>query len=354
MPNTITATTHFFDTYEGHTVNKYSLTNANGVTVSAISMGATLYEILVPTKDGGTANLVLNYPNSADYLANPFYVSMAIGRTAGRIKNSELLLNNETYKIQPNEGNNNLHGGPHGFNTHVWDGSIGENNGVPTIIFHRVQKSAEDGFPSDLDVTITYQLTEDNIVNLSFKATALSADTVFNPTYHTYFNLGDDATILNQELQVDADTHLAFDDEKIPTGELIEVTDTPFDFRKPTRLGDAITAMQNTAEKGFDDIFKINASAHGRQIATLSDPATGRRVIVDSDRNGLVVFTANSFTKENMNFIKTNGTGQPYEGVALEAQTLPDATRFTEFGPADVILTKGETKTATIDYRIEF
>lgn len=348
---TISTSETLFDHYDGQPITKFSLTNDNGVTVSAISLGATLYEIKVPTSDDSDANLVLNYPHASDYLANPFYVSMAIGRTAGRIKDSQLKLGSETFELQPNEGPTNLHGGPHGFNSQVWDGEITTENNVPVIKFHHVQKEIDDAFPGDLDTTITYQLTEDNAVKLSFTATANGHDTVFNPTYHTYFNLGNESDILNHNLMINSDSHLEFDEIKVPTGNLLDNSNTPFDFKENTKLGDAIKQMSNTTEKGFDDIFKVNP-ADSNEIAVLSDPETKRSVSIRSSRNGLVVFTANSFTKENMNFIKTNGVGKPYEGIALEAQTLPDSTRLPQFG--DVILKDGQTRTEEIDYHLSF
>lgn len=349
--NSIKTSHTFFDKFNNQDIEKFSLTNKNGVTVSAITLGATLYEFSIPTSSG-RANLVLNYPNSSDYLANPFYVSMGIGRTGGRIKDSRLLLNGDVYQLQSNEGTTNLHGGPNGFNTHIWDGEISEQNNDPVIKFHRVQKHSEDAFPGDLDVTITYHLTDDNTLKLTFEATALDQDTVFNPTYHTYFNLGDTDTILNHKLMVNSDQHLEFDDKKIPTGNMIPVENTPFDFRKMANLGDAIKEMQDTVEKGFDDIFKINDASQNHTIAKLQDSKTGRTVKINSDRNGLVVFTANSFTKEDMNFSRTNGIGIPYEGVALEAQNLPDATRFEGFG--DIVIPKNETRSHEISYHVDF
>ncbi|HAT54094.1 MAG TPA: galactose mutarotase, partial [Lactobacillus sp.] len=335
-----------FDTFNGQQVFQFSLTNAHGVTVSALTLGATLYEILLPNGD----NLVLNYHHSADYLANPFYVCMAIGRTGGRIGGGEFPLNGKTVHVPVNEGSTTLHGGPHGFNSQLWDGEIATHAGQAEIIFRHVQKSSEDGFPGDLDAEIHYQLSEDDQVNVVFISKS-SADTVFNPTLHTYFNLGHDDTIKDHTLQINSEQHLAFDDKKVPTGDLIDVDQTPFDFRETASLGAAIDGMQQTPEKGFDDLFKVTPAADKR-VATLTDTHTGHAVDVLSKRNGLVVFTANSFTHDNMNFKRSNGTGHPYEGVALEAQTLPDATKHTGFG--NIVLTAGDTTTQTIGYRLHY
>ncbi len=346
MSQSIRATVQPFDTFNGQQIYRFSLVNAHGVTVSALSLGATLYEILLPSGD----NLVLNYHHSADYLANPFYVCMGIGRTGGRIGNGEFPMNGKTIHVPVNEGTTTLHGGPHGFNSQIWDGEISTKNGEPEIIFRHLQKSSEDGFPGDLDAEIHYQLSDDDVVRISFVGRS-NADTVFNPTLHTYFNLGNNETIKQHKLQINSTEHLAFDDKKVPTGDLIDVTNTPFDFQKATTLGSAIAGMQDTEEKGFDDLFKVTPEDNNR-IATLADPVSGRSVDILSKRNGLVVFTANSFTHDNMNFKRSNGTGQAYEGVALEAQTLPDATKHTGFG--NIVLTAGDTAINTIGYRLHY
>ncbi|QEA31779.1 aldose epimerase family protein [Secundilactobacillus malefermentans] len=351
MTNTsIKATVTPFDEYKGQQIFKLSLTNQHGVTVSALTLGATLYEILVPDNNGNHANLVLNYAHSGDYLDNPFYVCQALGRTGGRIGNGEMPLNGKTYTLPTNEGSTTLHGGPNGFNSQIWEGHINTVNDAPEICLTHRQLSSEDGYPGDMDAEIHYGLTEDDKVVITFTASS-NKTTVFNPTIHTYFNLGTTDTIKDHTLAIKSDEHLDFDANKIPTGRLIPVADTPFDFRKATRLGDAIDGMMDTPEKGFDDIFKVNPDRNDL-IAILSDPESGRSVEVESARNGLVVFTANSFTQEHMNFVRSNGVGIPYEGVALEAQNLPDATKHTGFG--DITLPEGQKVTRQIRYGVKY
>lgn len=339
-----------FDTYKDQEVYKLTLTNGNGVSISALSYGAILHEILVPDHNGGQANLVLNYAHTADYYENPFYVCMAIGRTGGRIGDGELPLGGKTYTLPANEGPTTLHGGPEGFSSHAWEGRIDTTSGVPVIVFHRNQLSSEDGFPGDMDVEVRYALTEDDQVVISFTAES-NALTVFNPTQHTYFNLGNDETIKDHTLKINTTRHMEFDDIKVPTGKLLANEGTPFDFAKGPRLGDAIDGMMDTDEKGFDDIVEVEPDDN-KLIATLADPKSGRSVDIHSDRNGLVVFTANSFTKENMKFIRSNGVGTPYEGVALEAQTLSDATKHPGFG--DVTLPANEKETKEITFALKY
>ncbi|WEV36870.1 aldose epimerase family protein [Lactobacillus sp. ESL0677] len=336
-----------FDEYQGHKIQKLSLTNANGVTLSLLTLGSTIYEIKVPSKKG-THNIVLNYYHSKDYLANPFYVCMAIGRTAGRIMNGQIVLDGQTTQLPQNEGTTTLHGGPTGFNSQIWRGKIISTAEGDAIEMSHLQK--DDGYPGELQVKIIYTLSSDDIVGIKYNATS-TADTVFNPTQHVYFNLGIDDTITRQVLKVNAAQIQELDNNKIPTGKQISVGHTPFDFQQPTSLGKAIAGMSDTAEKGFDDIFAVKPD-DDNLIAKLVDPETDTSVGIESDRNGLVMFTANSFTKDEMNLIRTNGVGQPYEGIALEPQTLAKAGSARDFSAIE--LKKGEEKSYIIKYHLRY
>ncbi|KRL53683.1 aldose epimerase family protein [Furfurilactobacillus rossiae] len=340
-----------FDNCRGQRVQKLSLTNSHGVTLSVLTLGATLYEINVPDAEGQPHNLVLNYPHSEDYLANPFYVCMAIGRTAGRISKGQFSINGRPVTVPTNEGHNTLHGGPHGFNTVIWDGQFDYSGKTPTIAMHHKFTSQDDGFPGDSDVTIHYALTDDNRVKISFTGQS-DQFTPFNPTVHTYFNLGDQNSIEAHVLQINSTQRLVLNSEKLPTGEFEELTNTPYDFERPTPLKAAINGLQSIPERGLDDVYKVEPTRNEQVIATLTDPKTHRSVTLHSARNGLVVFTANSFTHDNMNFKRTGGYGSPYLGVALEAQALPDSMNHPQFGA--VMLTPGKPQTHEITYQLSF
>lgn len=344
----ITATKTQFDTFHGIPIYKFTLTNQNNVSLSAISLGATLYQILVPTPDGSRTNLILNFSHSEDYSKNGSFAGMGIGRTAGRIGKGQIEIDGQTTQLPTNEGTTTLHGGAHGFPFKIWSGEIGEKDNNTAIIFRHLQRSSDDGYPGDLDATITYQLTEDDAVHVTFTGTSTET-TVFNPTIHTYFNLGTTNNILDHHLLIRSTDYLELNAENVPTGALIPVKNTPFDFQNGQRLGKAIEAVKNTPHQGFDDIFKVTPNT---TIARLSDPSTNRSVIIQSDRNGLVVFTANAFTKENMNFTRTHGIGLPYLGVALEAQNLPDTTKHPQFGSE--LLPANETVQHHICYRLSY
>ncbi|MCH4171880.1 MAG: galactose mutarotase [Lactobacillus sp.] len=347
MTKNITATVTPFETYEGQDIFKYTLTNGHGVSLSTLNYGALIYEILVPTKIGGTDNLVLNFPKASDYAQSPTYLCMAVGRTAGRISQGKVIIDGKTVQLPTNEGTTTLHGGPHGFSKAVWSGSIIAQDGQPAITFHRLQQGIVDGYPGDLDVSLTYTLNADDTITITFAGTATETS-LFNPTVHTYFNLGAKDDIFDHDLKVNASQHLELDAVNAPTGKLLDNANTAFDFQNGANLGQAIDALKDTPHQGLDDLFKVTPDT---TIATLSDPTNGRSVDVSSDRNGLVVYTANTMNPAEK-FIKTNGVGKPYLGVALEAQNLPDTTKNPQFG--DETIPADETVTHTISYHLNY
>ena len=342
-----TAANHW-DTYQAQAVTEYAIENKNGVKLSILSWGATLHKLTVPSANGDK-NLVLSYHKMADYLDNPFYVCMGIGRTGGRIGGSSFELGGKTVNVDTNEGDDtNLHGGPNGFNTVNWDGEIDDSDPAEAkIILSHTFKSSEDSFPGDMQAKMIYSLDDHDHVNLKFEASSTEL-TLFNPTLHVYFNLSDDQLISGQTLQINAQEHLEVTDKKIPTGNMIANADTPYDFANGQNLGQAIRGLQGIPEKGFDDLFHVKPAADGT-IAKLSDPQSNRAVTIKSKRNGLVVFTANSFTSDMK---LTTGPGQPYMGVALEAQTLSDTPHHPNFG--DVSLPAGETQSYEISYDVTY
>lgn len=336
-----------FDQYQGQAVTAFHLENDHGVNATILSQGGLVYELNIPDGIGGKQNILLSYPQTADFYANPFYVNMLIGPVAGRIKDATFEVDGKTVNVSANEGPNSLHSGADGFSTVNWAGTTAFNETEATVTLTHDFEGGEGHFPA-MSVSVRYSLDNNDNFTVTYTATAGNQATVFNPTHHLYFNLNGDETIRDQVLQLNSTRHLDVDSAKLPTGKFLDNADTPFDFSKPTRLGDAIAGMESTPENGFDDIFEVTPGKDN-QIAELSDPDNNRSVTIHSSRNGLVVFTANSFT-EDMNL--TIGDGHPYEGVALEAQNLSDATRFDNFG--DVTLAAGETKSYTNQYQLHF
>lgn len=336
------AKTELFDKYNDQDIQKFTLTNDHGVSISVISLGATWNAFTFPDKDGKEGNVLLSMDSSATYMKDQYFCQ-AIGRTAGRITNGTFSIKGKEYHVDQNEGTTTLHGGPHGFNSQVWDGSIEDNK----IILKKHIDSSYDSFPGNIDVTITWTLSDDNVATVLYSAKS-DADTLFNPTQHAYLNLGDTENVYGHLLTIDADNYLELNKDKTPTGKKVPVDDTPYDFRDSQNLKLGIDDMKAEVGHTYDEVYAINDHADDQPIAKLADPDSGRSVSIFSKRNALVVFTP-----DDLDGIKfERGAGVPHMGVALEAQNLPDTPNHEGFG--SVLLPAGEEKTYSISYKAQF
>jgi aldose 1-epimerase len=328
--------------FQGKHVYKYTVTNKNGMKFSCISHGATLTEIYALDKNSNPVNVLLGFDNLDYYLKDTkIFSAKAIGRVAGRIGKGEFEVNGKRYKVEPNEGENVLHGGAHGFNSLNWESRISEKNN--SVTFYNIIKEEKGGFPGDMEVKITYSLSDNNDLNIDFDASA-NKDTLFNPTVHSYFNLSGnfDNLLKNHTLQINSDYVGELRTDNVPTGNLKEVKGTLFDFRKPKDLMDGIESFKRELKlDGIDHPFKVN----GKNVATLISKDTGIRLDVESDRNALVVYSLNySYDDFKMN----DKSISKHMAVALEAQTLPDAINHKGFG--DIIINADEKKHYNIKY----
>lgn len=335
--------TKAFGSVRGNDVTAYTVENKNGVRMTVLDYGATWYKLEVPTANG-LQNLLLSSPDINGYADPGSYHSKAIGRVAGRIGKDHFKVNGQPFPLPANEGTTTLHGGPNGFSTLLWQAEADGN----TVKFSRHITQAEDGFPGDLDATVTYTLHDDNTVSIDFAATAGSVDTLFNPTSHAYWNLnaGDD-TIQNHTLTLLSTQHYECQANKVPTGELLANLHSGFDFSRVTNLGDALAEMHATEENGFDDIFAITPHQDDAPIAQLRAGQIGLDIY--SNRNALIVFTANKFGDE-LDFGEK--TSRPYIGIAMEPQTAPSAIDDPKFG--DFSLKAGQTRQESIRYAFHF
>lgn len=338
-----------FGTYKGKPVTKYVLTNNNGVQAGILDFAGLLQSFKVPTKDGGKADMVLTSENLDEYTNNGFCTDRLIGRVAGRIANGHFSINGKEYQVEQNEGKNSLHGGTNGFYSYIWnvDGTK-KTADYLSITLSLTLTEEMDTFPGTILVTATYTLDNDDNLTLKFSATS-DADTLFNPTNHTYWNMAAASvkTVDQLKLYVNSKDHLEVDDGKIPTGKRLDNAGTPFDFSKPTRLGDALQKMASTKENGFDDIWEVEPSLT-KPVATLEDPESGRKMTLYSDRNALIMYSMNSDDPAVYN----HGQVHPHLGLAMEAQTLSDAINHDGFG--DITLHPNEEKNYTIKWHVEY
>ena len=329
-----------FGTYKDQEVYSFVFSNDNGFIVECISYGATLKAIYFPCLQSNIENksVVLGYNTLNDYLKDVYFLGSSIGRTSGRIGKAKFELDNKIYNIDQNDGNNNLHGGKNGFHSLIWDGQI-INNNKTGVKFSKIVKSDRDMFPGNMNVEITYLLNNDNELEIIFKGVS-DQSTLFNPTSHAYFNLdfNQDDGILKHYLTINADKYLETDKNLIPTGNKIDVKMSAYDFTEERLIGDSLkTLTKNYSIKGagLDTPFCLNGSV----AAILKNTDESRSITVATDRNAIVVYTANYFDKQQtINDIRS----KPYMAIALEAQTLPDAIHHENFG--SIVMKEWETK----------
>jgi aldose 1-epimerase len=279
----------------------------------------------------------LGYDKLDDYINDPYFLGSSIGRTAGRIKGASFELENNKYNLEKNDSNNLLHGGKNGFHSLIWNYHVVSDDKTVGVKFSRTVKSSEDMFPGDISVEISYLLNNNNELELSFKGSS-NRKTLFNPTNHAYFNLDFDKNnydILKHYLTLDANEYLETDEFLIPTGARISVKNSAYDFTKERLIDDSLKILTKKGLKGLDTPFCLN---NNPTSVILKNADKSRSISISTDRNSIVVYTSNYFEdKQRINGI----VARPYMGIALEAQTLPDAIHHKNFG--DIVMGE-ETK----------
>lgn len=331
----------------GEPVTQYTLENEHHVQVICMSYAATWQGFMVPDQDGRLHNLILKFDDVNTYLTNPFHVGNSIGRVGGRIKNGTFAISNIFYHVPANEGPNVIHGGSCGFSSWNWQAAPENFQDTAKVTFSRKITARDDHFPGNMMVRVSYTLDNQDQVTIQFYGRS-DADTLFNPMTHVYFNLSDDQkTIMNHQLQINSRQHVEVDSQKLPTGRLLENAETAFDFSEPVTLRSAIARLrQESGKDQFDDAFKLADQDHPAVV--ICEPADHRQVSVYSDRNGVVMFTANP---DVIGKSKEWEDSHPFNGLAIEAQTLPDAIHHPEFG--ETVLKANQAKVYTVHYRYE-
>ncbi len=330
----------FGTTPAGETVERFVLTNSAGLTVAFLSLGCIIQSIDAPDRDGAVANVALGFSHLDDYLTNlPFFGCIA-GRYANRVAGAQFELDGAVYQLPANNGPNTLHGGNNGFNRFVWDAAPLD-DGRLGVAFHRISPDGEEGFPGNLDATVTYELTDQNDLAIDYLATT-DKPTVVNLTNHSYFNLAGEGngSIETHRLQIDASAFTPVDAYLIPTGELRPVAGTPFDFRFGKLVGQGLRSddEQIRLGGGFDHNFALDGDGL-KLAAVLSHGGTGRTLTVRTTKPG-VQFYAGNF----LNGALYGPSGRAYrqsDGLALETQFFPNSPNEPSFPTP--ILRPGET-----------
>lgn len=334
--------TRVIEIIDGREVTQIRLMNNLGTIASILTLGATWQELLLPQSDGSLKNVVLGHNKPSEYLENGICAGQTVGRVAGRIKAGEVTICGEHYDLPKNNNGNCLHGGPNGFHRQHWDYEVCEQEDAVGVVLTYEAKESKDGFPGDMKVSAHYYLDNQNCLHVIYTGMDASKPTLFNPTNHVYFNLSERADLATHTLFIAADQILETDEQLIPTGKYLDVIDTAYDFRVDKLL---LPAIQETG--GLDNAFVIS-SAIKQPIAILKDQDSGDQVAINSERNALVVYSFN-FPEEGVVFSRSHQRQNlQHEGVALEAQVLPDAMSHSEFG--DILLQPDESISYEIVY----
>ena len=334
---------------DGSAVEIFTLTNANGVEVRAITYGGIIQSWKVRDKAGKPVDVALGFDTIEGYQANDPFFGAIIGRYGNRIGNAQFTLDGHTYKLAANNGANNLHGGAKGFDKQVWTGEVVKSDRGQAVAFSRTSPDGEEGFPGTLKVRVTYTLTEQNALTVDYEATTDKATPV-NLTQHTYFNLAGEGsgTILDHQMMINADRYTPVNDALIPTGELAPVAGTPFDFRKPTRIGDRIDQdhVQLKNGRGYDHNWVLNRQGRGLELAArVIEPKSGRTLEVLTTEPG-VQFYAGNFLDGTIKGKKGHVYGHR-TGFCLETQHFPDSPNQPSF-PSTILKPDQQYRTTTV------
>lgn len=319
---------------DGKKVYLYTLTNKNGMQVKITNYGGILTAWIAPDKNGNKSSIVLGFDSLDRYTpAVPFFGAL-IGRYGNRIAKGQFTLDGTTYNLATNNRPNHLHGGNKGFDKRVWD-ALPISEGKPSLTLHYLSKDGEEGYPGNLDVTVNYELTDKDELEIEYNATTDKATPV-NLTNHSYFNLTGDVskTILDHTLWIDANSYTPVDNGSIPTGEIKPVRGTPFDFTSPHKVGERIDSVRN----GYDHNFVLNKKNGAfKRVAYVFDSSSGRQLEVYTTEPGLQFYSGNF-----LNGLKTSG-GQAinrHTALCLETQHFPDSPNQSNF--PTTILRPGE------------
>ena len=350
LPGSITQS-DFGHTAEGKPITLFTLRNSQGAEADIMNYGGIVQKLYMPDRNGNLADIVLGFDDLQGYLDKSPYFGALIGRYGNRIGGAQFTLKGQTYTLATNNGPNSLHGGLKGFDKQVWTARPVMTGEGPSLILTYVSRDGEEGFPGDVEVTAVYTLTEHNALKLEFTARA-DRPTVVNLTHHSYFNLAGQGCgdILGHVVYINANKTTPVDSGLIPTGDLADVTGTPFDFRKPTAIGARINDPDKVLRygPGYDHNWVINKrlGAFGL-MARVTEPKSGRTMEVWSDQPGLQFYSGNFLDGS----IKGKG-GEAYQihyAFCMEPQHYPDSPNKPNF--PSVELDPGQTYHSTIVYK---
>jgi aldose 1-epimerase len=334
---------------DGRTIERHALINAAGTQVTFLSLGGIIDSLVVRDRHGERADVTPGYDSLEHYLADTHYFGALIGRVANRIAGSRFVLDGTAFCLVPNDGPHHLHGGAVGFHRAVWHVEpFASARGVGATLTH-TSAAGDAGYPGALDVRVTYALGDNDELRIDFAATA-DAPTPVNLTQHSYFNLAGHAAgdVLDHALTVRASRYLPVDAAGIPTGAMRPVDGTPFDFRRPTRIGEGLRGHDGACSlTGYDHSLVLDVGAPGapREVARLVEPRSGRVLEILTTEPGLQLYSGNRLGAGERG--KGNFRYRAHSAVALETQHFPNSPNEPAF-PSTILRPGSEFRSTTI------
>ena len=317
----------YFDSIESGDVYEITLSSGRGMEAKILSLGAALRSLSLPDMSGRIRDIVLGFDKAEEYLMSPAYFGATVGRFCGRIAGSCFELNGKTCELVPNEGNNQLHGGPFGFSRQLWTPlPVSESE----VRFRLISPDGDMGYPGTVNAEVCYRLSDDSLI-IDYTAET-DAATVISLTNHSYFNLRghDSGSVGSLTLRLAADRYTPTDASLIPTGEICPVEGTALDLRQETALDEILKHPQLQRTNGLDHNFVLGKES---VKARLADPESGLAMSVYTDRPAVQIYTAGALG------LVTGKGGVVYknhQGICLETQGFPDAMHHEAF-PSPVL-----------------
>jgi aldose 1-epimerase len=331
----------------GRQIELYHLKNKGGMQVAITNFGAYLVGVWVPDKKGWLTSVALGFDTIEGLAMQQSYYGAIVGRYANRIAKGKFTLEGKKYTLPINNGPNSLHGGKDNFSHRAWAGKQIGDNKVELELF---SEHMDEGYPGNLNVKVTYTLTDNNELTITYEATT-DRTTVVNLTNHAYFNLNGEGNgnILYHVVQIAADKYTPIDKNMIPTGEIAPVKGTPLDFINPERIGKRINYdnAQLKIARGYDHNYVLNRHNDQTPVATVTGDLSGIKLEVFTDQPGMQFYTGNYMTGTNV--ARGNVKDAPRTGFAMETQHFPDSPNHPEF--PSTVLNPGEVYSTQTTYK---
>lgn len=300
--------------YDGREIVLLRISNASGAYTELTNLGASVVSVVVPDKNGVLSNVVLRYDRLNDYFTDKFYMGSTIGRFSNRVSNARFVMDGMVYTLDKNDSENSNHGGYNGLNKKLFSYQISDGS----VTFYTESPDGEGGFPGNLKIRVTYSFSENNDLRIEYSASS-NKRTPVSFTNHAYFNLsGKKNSILTHQLKINAEKYMETDSRFLPTGRILPVRDTPFDFGEYRTIHD-MSSLKKDSMEGYNAYFISKSSK--KALASVKDVTSGRIADIYSNMPGILFYTGDFLSDQFLSF----------QGLCLEAQYYPDAMNHAGF-----------------------